>query len=351
VIAWALTAGLVALAVLQLLVQYRLNLWNRDFFNALERRDRDALWDQARLFLPLVGGSVVLAVLAVWGRMTCQRRWRGWLTTALIDRWIATGGYRRIDLVAGEHQNVEYRIAEDARVATDAPVDFAVGLLSSVLIAATFISVLWNVGGDLAIGLAGHEVVVPGYLVLAAVAYSLVITSAMMIVGRRMVDVAERKNQAESELKYATAHLRESAQNGGRDRPADRPGLDVAVGSVLAWWRALAGQHMRTTVVSHSNFLLAPVVGLILCAPKYLAGTMHLGEVTQAAAAFVAVQGSFNWLVDNYVRLADWMSSVSRVASLLVVLDQIEPPPAPPPPAAGTGTSVAAVQPASDRVA
>jgi putative ATP-binding cassette transporter len=324
--AWPLVALLVVLAVLQLVVQYRLNLWNRDFFNALERRQPAAILEQAGLFLPLVACSVTLAVLAVWGRMTCQRRWRGWLTAILIDRWIGTGGYRQIDLVGGEHQNVEYRITEDARIATDAPVDFAVGLLSSILMGITFIGVLWNVGGGFVVEAYGGVFVVPGYLVVAVVAYSLLTTAATTIIGRRMVDVVERKNQAESELKYAAAHLRESAQNGGTKLPPDRAGLEVAVGSMLATWRNLAGQHMRTTVVSHGNTLLAPVVGLILCAPKYLAGTMHLGEVTQAAAAFVAVQSSFNWLVDNYPRLADWMSSVNRVANLLRVLDELERP-------------------------
>jgi ABC-type uncharacterized transport system fused permease/ATPase subunit len=38
-IAWPLTVGLVVIAVLQLAVQYRLNYWNRDFFNALARHD------------------------------------------------------------------------------------------------------------------------------------------------------------------------------------------------------------------------------------------------------------------------------------------------------------------------
>ena len=47
---------------------------------------------------------------------------------------------------------------------------------------------------------------------------------------------------------------------------------------------------MRTTFVSHGNTLLAPIAGLILCAPKFLAGTMTLGELTQAAAAFTLVQ-------------------------------------------------------------
>jgi ABC-type uncharacterized transport system fused permease/ATPase subunit len=81
---------------------------------------------------------------------------------------------------------------------------------------------------------------------------------------------------------------------------------------------------VRTTLVSHGNTLLAPLIGLILCVPNYIHGTMLLGEVTQAAAAFAAVQGAFNWLVDNYPRLAEWASSASRVGILLFSLDRLE---------------------------
>ena len=52
-IAWPLTVGLVVIAVLQLAVQYRLNYWNRDFFNALARHDGDTLWHQVAVFAPL----------------------------------------------------------------------------------------------------------------------------------------------------------------------------------------------------------------------------------------------------------------------------------------------------------
>jgi putative ATP-binding cassette transporter len=51
---------------------------------------------------------------------------------------------------------------------------------------------------------------------------------------------------------------------------------------------------------------------------------MSLGEVMQAASAFMIVQAAFNWLVENYPRLADWTASASRLASLLVSLDRLE---------------------------
>jgi ABC-type uncharacterized transport system fused permease/ATPase subunit len=61
----------------------------------------------------------------------------------------------------------------------------------------------------------------------------------------------------------------------------------------------------------------------MLCVPKYLDGAMTLGEVVQVAAAFVTVQSALNWFVDNYQRLADWISSVNRVSSLLLALDRV----------------------------
>ncbi|MFB2607646.1 ATP-binding cassette domain-containing protein, partial [Rhizobium phaseoli] len=83
-------------------------------------------------------------------------------------------------------------------------------------------------------------------------------------------------------------------------------------------------QHMRTTFVSHGSMLIAPVVPLLLCAPKFLAGGMTLGEVMQAASAFAIVQTAFGWLVDNYPRLADWNACARRIASLMTSLDGLE---------------------------
>lgn len=319
---WILAALLLVVVLLDLALTFRLNLWTRDFFDALERKDGPEIRQQALLFVPLAAATVALATLAVWGRMSAQRRWREWLTAHLIDSWLTNDRYRRLDRVADSPQNPEYRIAEDARVATDAPVDFVVGLAKALLTAIVFIGVLWSVGGDLAVEGDGWTVILPGYLVVGAVVYALGTTVGMLVIGRRLVQVIEDKNHAEAGFRHAASRLRESAL---LPSDAHRPGvLKASVGPVIARWRDLCRQLMRTTVISQGNSLVAPVVGLFLCTPKYLAGAMSLGEVTQAAAAFFAVQAAFNWLVDNYPRLADWTSAVNRVAALLVALDRLD---------------------------
>ena len=195
----SLVAFLVVIVILQLLVQYWMNFWSRDFFNALSSKDGSVLWVEAKLFAPLAVASTALVILSVWGRMTIQRQWRDWLSQHLLAQWLSNSGYRHLKFLNRENQNAEYRIAEDARGATEAPIDLALGLLVSVLAAVAFMQVLWDVGGDLTIEIFGLIVVLPGYLVVAAVVYSALITAAMIIIGRNLTQAIEGKNQTESE--------------------------------------------------------------------------------------------------------------------------------------------------------
>jgi vitamin B12/bleomycin/antimicrobial peptide transport system ATP-binding/permease protein len=324
-VAWGLTAFLVLVVLAQLLVQLLLNLWNRNFFDALQRRDAAALWQQALLFLPLALASIVLGATSVWGRMTAQRRWRECVTRLVVEYWLAKDRFRRLNEIANGSENPEYRISEDVRVATDAPIDLVLAFLASLLTAITFMGVLWSVGGSLTFEAFGRAWTIPAYLVIGVIAYSTVFSTTMIVVGRQLTTVIERKNQAEAELRAAADRLR---QDGGRaigfgNETAERRTLWLALHTVLARWLGLMWQLVGTTLVSHSNFVLAPVLALLLCVPKFLTGAMSLGELTQSAAAFVTVQSAFNWLVDNYSRLADWRSSVNRVASLLLALDAL----------------------------
>jgi ABC-type uncharacterized transport system fused permease/ATPase subunit len=327
--AWMLMGALVAIAIAQSLVQ--LNIWNRDFFNALEHRDRAAVASAAVLFLPLAAASIVLAELAVRGRTRLQRKWRESLTVHVATYWMLDCRYNHLDYAASGNKNPEYRIADDARMATDAPIDLSLGFLSSALNAATFVAVLSSIGGDFVVDALGLQVAVPGYLVFGAVIYAALATGTMMIAGRPLTQAVQDLNQAEAELRAAATVLRqrgeETAPPGAE--PKKRRALWVALRQVLSRWAVLARSLSRTTLVSQGNILLAPVVAWLLCAPKYIDGAMSLGQLTQAAAAFVIVQSALNWLVDNYQRLADWRSSVNRIATLLIALDDLacaEPP-------------------------
>lgn len=324
---WLLCLTAISIVIAQLAIQYQLNYWNRDFFNALEQRDQAALYHAVLLFFPLVAASTGLAVGSVWTRMTIQRNWRWYLAKHLIVSWLVDRNYRslghlnRTDLP----RNAEYRISEDARLATDAPVDLVLALLYSVLTIIVFFDVLAQLGGAITLQGAGLNITIPGYLAVSVLVYSSVVIAAILVIGHRLTAVIQDQMQAEATFRAAANLVRESGEGILlRDIVSeDRHELWLGLRNVIEHWRRLCWQLIRITFVTQTNLLLAPAIGLLLCVPKYLTGDMTLGEVTQAAAAFATVQGALNWFVDNFQRMADWRSAANRVAVFLFAIDDL----------------------------
>src|SRR5262245_22972919 len=109
-----------------------------------------------------------------------------------------------------------------------------------------------------------------------------------------------------------------------RGESEERAGVERSLGQVLRTWREVCFQCLKTTFVSQTSGFFAPILPVLLCAPKFLNGSLTLGQVMQAASAFTIVQTAFAWLVDNYPRLADWNACARRIASLMMSIDALE---------------------------
>src|SRR5205814_8134073 len=199
------------------------------------QRDSSTVFYLTAVFFPLAIGSVALTVAQVFARMAIQRRWRAWLTDSVVSRWLTNGRYYQLNLVSGDHQNPEYRIAEAFRIATDSPVDVAAGVTSAFLSATTFIVVLWTIGGALTVTIAGSTITIPGFLVIAAVLYAAIGSASIVTIGRGFVQASEDKNQAEAEYRYTLTRVRENGESiallGGEQE--ERYGIDRTFGKVL----------------------------------------------------------------------------------------------------------------------
>ena len=214
------------------------------------------------------------------------------------------------------------RIAEDGRLSIELLVDFSLGVLNAILAAVSFISILWVVGG--AITIAGYTI--PGYMVLACVIYCTITTLAMYLLGKRLVNRVEKKAAAEAQFRYELTRVKDNAETialiGGDDDEQQR--LDETYSHLLRRWIRVIVWQGRMTWLNGANLVLAPVVPLLLGAPKYLAGDLSLGSLMQAATAFAQVQVALNWLADNAIRLADWFASSRRVSQLTDAIDRLE---------------------------
>jgi putative ATP-binding cassette transporter len=227
-----------------------------------------------------------------------------------------------LTIIQTEADNPEARITEDARLAIELLVDFTLVVLNASLVAISFISILWFVGGALTIG--GYSI--PGYLVIACILYSGVTTLCMFLLGRQLVRRVEDKAAGEAQFRYELTRVKDNAETialigGDQD---ERRNLDETLSDLVKRWIGVIVWQGRMMWLNGANLVLAPVVPLVLGAPKYLSGELSLGSLMQAAAAFVQVQVALNWLADNAMRLADWFASSNRVMQLSEAIDRLE---------------------------
>lgn len=324
--AWSLTGLVVLCVALQLGAQLSINEWNRKFFDALESKDVTSLtW--ATVLLPAV---VAFSGLAVSGtlvaRMTLQMRWREWLTKKLAGWWLGDQRYYRLEIAADEQTSPEYRIAKDVQLAVDPLVEFAVGFLTALATASTFVSVLWTIGGALELNLFGSQLVLPGYLGFASVIYATIVGAVAYAAGRPLVPAVAQKNEAEARFLAELTRLKENAESIALIR-GDADELSSILQNyqrvVVTWIRQIHRSGMVATIQS-ANGALTPLIPLVLVAPKYMSGSLTLGAVMQLASAFMSVQIAFNWFIDNSVRVAEWMASANRVDELAEALASLD---------------------------
>ena len=320
--AWSLTLISLVLVIGNIVVQYGINLWNRSFFNALERHDQTFAYQAVAIFLVLAFAAALVAVLQLVFRMRLQILWRQWLTRRLVTQWLGEQRFYRLSIAAPDLDAPEFRIAEDAKVATEPVVDFGYGIANAVLTAAVFFGVLWSASGPAV--LFGWRI--PGFMVYAAIIYSIIMSASMMLFGRALINRIEERNRSEGQLRYEMGRVRENAESiamvGGADDEVK--GIRATMQLVSAARTQVVARQAWLTWLMGGNGVMAPVLPLLLAAPNYLNGDITLGALTQSAAAFVQVQVALNWLVDNYSRIAEWLASVGRVTGLWTAFSDLD---------------------------
>jgi putative ATP-binding cassette transporter len=307
--------GVLSLTMIQIGIAIRLNIWNRDFFNALEWRDWNAFLSQMWLFALLCAAAMATAVYQVYLKQLLQLRWRRWLTSRLVNQWLTEARHYHLNFIGSGVDNPDQRIAENTKHATEMAVEFALGVLNAALTLMSFIGILWTLSGVLDVVLGPINLQVPGYMVFGALLYAGVGSCLTYFVGRPIVAANIRQNTTEADYRFALVRLRENSEAVAliRGEADEEKGLRRHFGDVLAATMGLMRTQRRLMWLTSFYASVGMVYPTLVASPRFFAGAITLGVLMQITAAFGQVQTSLNWFVDNFPRLAEWRSHVERL--------------------------------------
>jgi vitamin B12/bleomycin/antimicrobial peptide transport system ATP-binding/permease protein len=324
--AWFWTLGALGLIFANLAVNVGINRWNKSFFDALEKKDGSALFSSIATITILIAVGAGFAVAMVRCRMTLQVKWRQWLTGDVLNKWLSEQRYYRLAVTDENQINPEYRIADDLRMASEPVVEFVIGFVNALLVAVTFVGILFWVGGSITIELGGTSIWIPGYIAIAAIVYAVGTSALTYLIGSPLVERVASKNEGEAQFRYELTRVRENSESIALINGAEDEGkrLNETFAVVADRWINVIRQHCQLTWLLNGNAFFAPILPVLLATPKYLAGELTLGSVMQLAAAFTAVLAALNWFADNFIRLAEWSASANRVDGLYNALDEMD---------------------------
>ena len=317
-----LLIGAIALTLGAVFLEVLFNEWSRRFYDALEKKDEAAFWQEMLTFSWIASLMIMAYVARAIVSPYLRLRWRRWLTRRYLAHWLYGRGYYRIELQRSV-DNADQRIAEDLRFLGEYTMLLFLGLLSAVATLISFLFILWTLSGPLSLIAIGLDINVPGYMAWVCLIYALGGTLLANLVGRRLIPLNFQKQRFEANFRFALVRVRENAEGIAlyRGEEDEAEALNARFTDVFNnGWRVLFTQ-VQLVFYQSGYAQLAIIFPYLVTAPRFFAGAITLGVMTQTASAFGQVQGALSFFIDNYTVLAELRAVMDRLLGLQAATD------------------------------
>src|SRR5215469_1287289 len=316
----AILLAVIALHLGEVYITVLINLWYALFYNALQDRDFAAFSYQILRFGVLAGIYIFAGVYSVYLRQMLQIRWRNWLTRRYVARWLQNDAYYHLQLSSTGADNPDQRIQEDIGTFTGQTLILGLGLMDSAVTFVSFAAILWGLSGTLEIA----GLVIPGYMLWAAILYAIAGTWLTNHIGKPLIALNYQQQKFEANLRFSLVRLRENAEGIAlyRGENAELEGVSSRFANVVSNWWGIMRRQKLLSWFSSGYGQVAIIFPFVVAAPRYFAGAFQLGELMQTAQAFGQVQSALSWFVTNYANVAEWKATVNRLSGFEEALEK-----------------------------
>src|SRR5205085_11210522 len=140
------------------------------------KRDQPVFWAQLLRFTYLAFAYIIIAVYKFYLTQLLEMRWRAWMTTHYLQRWLSGQAFYRMELArftgnGAAPDNPDQRIQEDLNLFTTYSISLSMGLLNALVTLASFVGILWSLSGVFSFSVGHSSYEIAGFMVWAAVAY------------------------------------------------------------------------------------------------------------------------------------------------------------------------------------
>jgi len=294
----------------QVQVSVAINTWYGPFYDLVQAalsKSKPVTLEQFYTELSTFAGiALVAVVVGVMTRFFVSHyifRWR----TAMNDYYIAN--WPRLRTIEGASQ----RVQEDTMRFSTTMEHLAVDLISSVMTLTAFLPVLVKLSSSITeLPLLGS---IPYPLVIAAVAWSVLGTAALALIGIKLPGIEFFNQRVEA------AYRKELVLGEDDAARADPPTLNELFANIRRNYFRLYLNFLYFNVGRIVYLQIDAVFAYILLGPTIVAGSITLGTMNQIIRAFGQVRTSFQYLINSWSTIVELISIYNRLRAFEATID------------------------------
>ncbi|MBD0301599.1 MAG: ABC transporter ATP-binding protein/permease [Tolypothrix sp. T3-bin4] len=280
----------------------------RDLMNAVTGKN---VSDFYKMWLMLLGLFVIftpIMVFFLYSQNVLQLHWRKWLTNHLLKKYFSNQGFYKIKF-NDKIDNPDQRLAEDVNLFVKQNIDIWGLLFNQVVTIISFLGVLFTIDKLLTL------------VVVILAAFRTVFT---ILIGKRLSKLKFNQLQREADFRYSLVHIRDNSESIAFYRGEDREITAVSerFNEVLNNFNNLIALQRNLGFFNHGTGMIFTNLPIVFLAPRYFAGQIDFGQITQASGAFVSILGALGFIAENFDMLTNFTTQINRLGTFDQVLSK-----------------------------
>ncbi|MCW2627411.1 ABC transporter ATP-binding protein/permease [Mycobacterium sp.] len=295
---------------------------------AVKSSGAHGFWMSILIFSVLAAIHVARTMLDLFMMQRFMLTWRAWLTNRLTGDWLNGKAYYRSRFIDDTIDNPDQRIQSDIDIFTagtgplpNTPnnttgATLLFGAVSSVTSMISFTAILWNLSGTLT--LVGINI--PRAMFWIGLVYVLFATVIAFWIGRPIIWLSFNNEKFNAVFRYALVRLRDASEAVAfyRGELAERTGLRQRFAPVIANYKRYINRMIGFYGWNLSISQIIVPLPYILQVPRFIAGEIKLGAMTQTASAFGSIQDGLSFFRNAYDQFAGYRAAIIRLHGLVV---------------------------------
>src|SRR6478609_7581339 len=302
--------------------------------DTIKNSGRDGFFLSMIVFSALATLHVARIMLDLFMAQRFMLAWRAWLTDRLTGDWLDGKAYYRGRFIDDTIDNPDQRIQYDIDIFTagvgglpNTPGNTSTSTLlfggvNAIASMMAFTMILWNLSGTLTLPFINYEL--PKAMFWILLGYVLFASIIAFWVGRPIIWLSFRNEKFNAAFRYALVRLRDASEAVAfyRGEAAERSALRKLFAPVVSNYRRYLNRMIRFYGWNLSMSQIIVLPPYILQFPRFLAGEIKLGAMTQSASAFGSIQDGLSFFRNAYDQFAGYRAAIIRLHGLVVANEE-----------------------------